>query len=171
MRTAIFLLVAVAALTGCSAAIMATAPSKSSLVRDGAHRAEIRKALGEPVAVESFEKPTPILTPKGGNPYELVFMEAGDGPSIDSDFGPQILATSMETYRFAGLVKGEHDTGELTAMAGYTFGLSEILAAPLLAKERVMSGSIVNTVWVWYSDSGTALAYLFKQGQLGGEQQ
>ncbi len=158
------IVVAALCLSACSAAIMATAPTRSSLLHHASTRADIRSAFGAPIAVEVFPVLTPIPNRERGN--ETVMLGAVGSPGVDPSNGPQLLAESVETYLYAGLVTNDHDSGEFAALAGYTAGLSEIVATPYALKQRIAGGGSKSQVKVWYSGEGIALAYLWEEADV-----
>ena len=145
------------ALAGCSAAIMSTGTDERSIIHRGTTKSELNRTLGEPYRVDELEarRIWDMRRPRLNLLVEATWPRDASGK-------PQFVPPSDEVvevayYRYAGVLKREHDVGESLALGLMTFGASEIAMTPIAASER--STARQHLLLVWFDRSGKAIAY------------
>jgi hypothetical protein len=148
-------------LTSCSAAILSVGEEEYSVIHWGSKKGQIESHLGAPI--ESLKLVPPMSVADIGRKFDHVDLLGF--PAVKNDKGdprvtyPEVPAATQEKYSYTGRIQRKHDVGEAIALAGYTWGLSELIMVPAAIKMQADRSNQAHIVVVWYDKSNTALAY------------
>jgi hypothetical protein len=151
-------------LASCSGAILSIGKEEYSVIHHGSTKEEITEFLGQPIESEELHNSVSLFDIKRENR----FLEFLGFPEVDSKdqnstiTHPEVPAVLKEKYSYTGRIQRKTDVGEAVSLAGYTWGLSELVMIPTAIIMQVDRSYQTHLVTIWYSESGIALAYVWE---------
>ncbi len=155
-------------LTSCSAAILSIGEEEYSVIHKDSKRGEIVAILGEPVEsarIEPAKALSDILKERRKENQNLELLGVPQVVREDSKGAitfPEATIISREIYVYDGRIERNTDVGEAASLAGFTWGLSEIVMVPVAIKMQAERSNQRYVITVWYDESQTALAYFWE---------
>ena len=151
-------------LASCSAAILSIGEEEYSVIHRGSTKKEIVGFLGEPINTVTLAEPKSIIELRKEYPFlEFLGFPAANNPNQSPNgIRPEVPAALREQYSYIGRIQRKTGVGEAVALAGYTWGLSELIMIPTAIKMQVERSHQIHMVTVWYSETNVALAYLWE---------
>lgn len=138
---------------------MSVGEKEYSVIHRGSTRDEVESYFGQPIEAVKLDLPMSIKDIRD----KLDHFELPGFPAVKNDEGepvvtyPEVPATSQLKYSYSGRIQRKHDVGEAVALAGYTWGLSELFMVPTALKMQADRSNQTHFVTVWYGESDTAL--------------
>ena len=164
---AIIIVFTACVLISCSAAILSIGEEEYSVIHENSKRDEIVTILGEPVEstrIEPAKALSDILKERRKENQNLELLGVPQVVREDSKGAitfPEATIISREVYIYDGRIQRNTDVGEAASLAGFTWGLSEIVMVPVAIKMQAERSNQRHVITVWYDESQTALAYFW----------